>query len=529
MPDLKITQLPELAAVPDSDDLFHVIDDPAGSPANKKTKFDNVTKEVKKTFALSGDITPAEITSDQDDYNPTDLDISSTLRLSSDDSWNITGLQGGADGRLLLIHNVGSNDIVLKDEDANSTVANRFALVGDLTLRTKESVILQYDSTSSRWRAFEDIMKSVPLGATQSIRRNAANDGWEAYNAGIEWGGLETVNGRLTLTSGTPVTISDVTAATEIFFELFEGNRIMLNVAGTWVQIIFTPPSIKITDAQTGDTHNGTAVIDNMSDTSQLIVGMEVSGTGVGVGAVIVSIDSATQITVDQNSTASATVTITSKVPANQMLDIFGYLSGSDLKLEMVATSRSINLTTDSGVYIKTGDAGRRYLGSIETTATAGQTEDSEANRLVWNYYNRVLRKMLKTESTDNWDYGTSTFRAANGNSGNRLAFVCGIAEDIVTANVVTQVNLTTGEAGNVGIGVDSTSVDSSDMKTEALLNNAGTTTINTILTARYQGTFVGYHTLTWLEFARLGTCTFFGDGGIPSNIQSGITGEIWA
>jgi len=53
-----------------------------------------------------------------------------------------------------------------------------------------------------------------------------------------------------------------------------------------------------------GDTHNATAVLDSIPDTSHIKVGMTVTGTGVGAAALVVSIDSGTQITVDVNSTA---------------------------------------------------------------------------------------------------------------------------------------------------------------------------------------------------------------------------------
>lgn len=105
------------------------------------------------TFTLSGDITPAQITADQNNYNPTGLSSATVLRLNSDAARNITGLSGGADGRLLIVYNVGSFNIVLKDESSSSTAANRFALQTDITIAPDVGVILQYDSTSSRWRA----------------------------------------------------------------------------------------------------------------------------------------------------------------------------------------------------------------------------------------------------------------------------------------------------------------------------------------------------------------------------------------
>jgi hypothetical protein len=100
-----------------------------------------------------GDISPAQLTADQNDYNPTGLSTASTLRLTSDATRSLTGLAGGADGRILIIHNVGAtNSIVLLDENAGSTAANRFALTANVTLTPDTVVMLQYDSTLSRWR-----------------------------------------------------------------------------------------------------------------------------------------------------------------------------------------------------------------------------------------------------------------------------------------------------------------------------------------------------------------------------------------
>lgn len=103
--------------------------------------------------ALRGSaISPAQITGNQNDYNPANLADATILRLSSDASRNITGLQGGADGRILAIHNIGAQNIVLTDEDAASSAANRFALRVDATIRPDNLAILIYDNTSQRWR-----------------------------------------------------------------------------------------------------------------------------------------------------------------------------------------------------------------------------------------------------------------------------------------------------------------------------------------------------------------------------------------
>ena len=104
-------------------------------------------------FALTADITPATLTAHQNDYNPTGLATADVLRISSDADRNISGLQGGADGRVLVLVNVGSFNILLNNEETSSSAANRFSMGGHVALGPKHAIILQYDATASRWRA----------------------------------------------------------------------------------------------------------------------------------------------------------------------------------------------------------------------------------------------------------------------------------------------------------------------------------------------------------------------------------------
>ena len=114
----------------------------------------NVITTLSANVAFSGDITPSQITSNQNNYSPTGLSTAVTLRLDTDASRDITGLAGGADGRIIIIANIGSFNIVLKHESSSSTAGNRFILSSatDVTLTPNQDVMLQYDSTSSRWR-----------------------------------------------------------------------------------------------------------------------------------------------------------------------------------------------------------------------------------------------------------------------------------------------------------------------------------------------------------------------------------------
>lgn len=104
-------------------------------------------------FQLTGDISPAQIVANTNDYNPTGLAAATILRLNTDASRDLTGLAGGADGRVVFILNVGSFDLVLKNASGSSSASNRFLLGGtDVTLTADKGAFLLYDSTSSRWR-----------------------------------------------------------------------------------------------------------------------------------------------------------------------------------------------------------------------------------------------------------------------------------------------------------------------------------------------------------------------------------------
>jgi|CXWL01.1.fsa_nt_gi hypothetical protein len=107
---------------------------------------------IDKSVRFSGYISPAQLTANTNDWNPAGLADVSAIRFSTDASRNLTGLQGGAGGRVVKLFNVGAQPLVLKNEDAASTAAYRFALPADVSIGAAECVEIQYDSTSSRWR-----------------------------------------------------------------------------------------------------------------------------------------------------------------------------------------------------------------------------------------------------------------------------------------------------------------------------------------------------------------------------------------
>lgn len=324
-------------------------------------------------------------------------------------------------------------------------------------------------------------------------------------------------NGRLTLLTGVCTPSSNVLAATVVYWTICgAGNQIALyDGISSWISVASPEKSILLTATQTGTTSTGTKIITGLSDTSQLIPGMKASGTGIGVGAVIGTVDSATQVTLSVNSTGSASVSITFKVPASTVLDVYGYLNSGALKLEFAAwtngTTRATALTTaQDGIYTKTGFPTRRYLGTVATTAVDGQSEFSygsngaggvASNLLVCNQYNRKLLHANVSDTSAPYAYSnTSVIRPVNASTLMRVTYVACQPEDGVSAAYQDAVSFTAGTDNLVGVGLDITN-NYTDV--------VGVTVLGSIqsLAGKYVGLpGVGLH---FLQAVELGSGTF--------------------
>lgn len=269
---------------------------------------------------------------------------------------------------------------------------------------------------------------------------------------------------RLTLTSGTPITTTDVTAATTIYAAPFRGKSIALfDGSSLW----------------------------NVRQSAEFSIALG---------------------------------TITSGRP----YDVFCYDNAGVPTLEILAwtntTTRATALTKQDGIYVKTGATTRRYLGTFYTASTT-TTEDSEANRYLFNYYHQADRIQSVVDTTDSWTYTTATWRQARGSAANQFNAVIGIAETLVEIDVHGAFTNAAGAgAVAVGVGVNSTSVNSA--KTfggNQQLSNAGAN-----IDAKYRGyPAVGLNTFAWLEISVAGgTTTFYGDSG-TTLMQTGMMGKF--
>lgn len=127
---------------------------------------------------FTGVLTPTILASSQDNWTPAgNYPAANTLRISSNIAVTITGLTGGAAGRTLFIHNVGSFAVTLSPNDAASTAANQFSFSSPVVLGPNDSISIQYDAISSRWRNISPATATFPPGAIYgcTMSNNAAD------------------------------------------------------------------------------------------------------------------------------------------------------------------------------------------------------------------------------------------------------------------------------------------------------------------------------------------------------------------
>ena len=247
--------------------------------------------------------------------------------------------------------------------------------------------------------------------------------------------------GRLTLTTGVPVTTGNVTAASILYFTPYNGNLIGIHDGSAWSVGSFTEKSLSL-----------------------------------------------------------------SGLTASTNYDIFIYDNSGTLTLEALAwtddTTRATALTTQDGIYVKSGDVTRRYLGTIRITATEGQCENSVTKRFVWNHDNQTIREMITTDSGSH-TYTTASWREFN-NGVTRVEFVNGI---YFTGNVYLTTRIQPSAAGVTGynaVGIDTVS---SPTHTYTYITNANANTIDGSCASTFSAA-AGYHYITILELGAT-TVTF--------------------
>jgi len=232
--------------MPDADvNLGSLVVGPASATDNAVTRFDATTGKLVQnstviiddsgnvdtaggTLNLGGaaileqgytDLTPTALSAQANDYDPASFGTADIVRQDLTGSQTITGFAapGATDNSRFCIINIdGAADVLtLSDENAASTAANRIAGPNgqDIVLNSGESAILDYDATTSRWRAVA--VAQATTGATTEFQDSVfriLDDGDNSKEIAFQASAITTATTRTITMPDADVNLGDLVA-----------------------------------------------------------------------------------------------------------------------------------------------------------------------------------------------------------------------------------------------------------------------------------------------------------------------------
>ena len=382
---------------------------------------------------------------------------------------------GAAPAGLLTL---STAELTVADNDQLGRVDFRapLATAGTDAILTAASIWAEANATfSASVNAADIVFATATSGAVaERMRITSTGDvsitGSLAVTGTTSGGGVGPIQHRISLTSGVSVTTADVTGASTLYLVPYAGNSAPLYDGSIWKSYTVSQLSIS--------TSGGTA---------------------------------------------------------SKPHDVFLDENGGTPVLALLAwtddTNRATALALQDGVLCKTGDLSQRYVGTVYLDASK-DCEDSLANRMCWNYYNRRVRAMSgPLVTTNSWTYSTNAWRQAEGVTTNQLNMVAGVSEDAFDAYCGVQVwntGIGTGVQIFLGVGLDSTTAMAAGCFPGAV-RFSDSESDSTWIYARWTGLIgIGKHKLVWLEHGNgNGTVQWSGDNANPGYIQSGVHGHM--
>lgn len=348
---------------------------------------------------------------------------------------------------------------------------------------------------------------------------------------------------RLTLTSGTPVTIADVTyaGAQTLYCTPYNGPYISLYNATNWVTyksnefflVLGTLTNVTMYDvfcyassgvptleflAWTNTTTRATAlvyqdgIICKTGDTTRRYIGTFYN-PGNQSATVTMTIAAPGVITyAGHGLSANAPVVFTTNgaLPTGIVSGTTYYVCSTAVTA-MTTNTFQVSATAGGTPITTSGSQSGTHTCTVPT-----YTEDSIANRYLWNFYNQVSRRMHRSDSATNWTYTTNTFRQSNASLLNQLNFIVGVETNIVTAIFGnSRVNTNAGVSMVSEIGLDSITVGTTstlgrDIIYQSVVSGTVAENVGQCFFNDYTG--IGKHYLSMLEKSTAtGTTTWNG------------------
>ncbi len=290
--------------------------------------------------------------------------------------------------------------------------------------------------------------------------------------------------GRLTLTSGTAITESDVTGATTCYYTPATGLYVPI-----WNGSSFTMTSIgaELSQATTDTTKSPAAVANN---SAYFMLVWSDSGT------IRCTRSPAWASTTDPGTGAG-----TAEVE---------WLNGIPVNKVAITNGPGARLGTIVGGFLSDGSA---------------QISDSALFRHLSNAFNPQPRPMCVRDTTDTWAAVATTWRSANNSAANCFSVFLAFAGRMVEAEAVAAASTITSGYIVAGIGIDSTTTPSSSSVNPASSLITAAQQYNA--QAKYRGfPGQGAHLINWLEYAANTNITWTGDQG-TAIWQTGMVGSV--
>ena len=291
--------------------------------------------------------------------------------------------------------------------------------------------------------------------------------------------------GRLTLTTGTPVMTSTVSAATTIYYTPYNGNLIPIYNGTAFVPTLFTNAGVELSIATT-----------NTANSPAAIGASKVNDWFVWDDAGTIRLVHGPDWTSDTSRSAGTAIALVNGIYTNSVAITNGPAIS---KGTYVGTTRSNSSS---------------QLDWILGTAAAG---GGAAFLWLWNAYNQKVVRTQVRDTDNSWSVAATAIATANSSTGNRVSFVQGLPWDACRASYGSMHGGAT--AGEVGVGFNSTTAYSGRIG-----SSAGGVTWS-------EGSDVQFATgANWfqaLNGARVaGTETFYGDNNTPTQVQNGLIFE---
>lgn len=309
---------------------------------------------------------------------------------------------------------------------------------------------------------------------------------WAAAGGGSDAAPM-TPQGRLTLTTATPVMTAEAAAQTTVYYTPYVGSIVPI-YSGTWANTQFSELSIAMAgSANWAANSNFDLFVYNDAGTLRLVT-----------GAAWTNDTTRAEALVRTNGIWLNNASFTGRYGASSTVSIAA--SRATYVGTMRTTGSTGTTTWELGGSASGGDPGLLYL---------------------WNCHNRVPVVVQVRDDANSWTYNSATFRSVNNSTSNRVSFLNGLNETGVMA-FYNGVN--TPEAASsttVGLGLDTTSA------TSGLTFYNGNASVAGGGTAEYFGLpGLGHHYLQAVESDNSGGvgtgAAFYGDAG-TTLIQTGI------